>query len=60
MYSYSFNILREYNSELGVIISTEIFSRKETLEESLFTPYYFYLIFYFGHLFFILIYRLQL
>ena len=27
-----------YNSELGVIISSEFFSRKETLEEALFTP----------------------
>ena len=27
-----------YNSELGVIISSEFFSRKETLEEVLFTP----------------------
>ena len=27
-----------YNSEMGVIISSEFFSRKETLEEALFTP----------------------
>ena len=27
-----------YNSELGIIISSEFFSRKETLEEALFTP----------------------
>ena len=27
-----------YNSELGLIISSEFFSRKETLEEALFTP----------------------
>ena len=27
-----------YNSELGVIISSEFFSCKETLEEALFTP----------------------
>ena len=27
-----------YNSELGVIISSEYFSRKETPEEALFTP----------------------
>ena len=27
-----------YNSELGVIISSEFFSRKETPEEALFTP----------------------
>ena len=29
-----------YNSELGIIISSEFFSCKETLEEALFTPYY--------------------
>ena len=27
-----------YNSELGIIISSGFFSRKETLEEALFTP----------------------
>ena len=28
-----------YSSELGIIISSEFFSRKETLEEALFAPY---------------------
>ena len=27
-----------YNSELGIIISSEFFSHKETLEEAIFTP----------------------
>ena len=32
------SIISIYNSELGVIISSEFFSRKETPEEALFTP----------------------
>ena len=41
-----------YNSELGIIISSKKL-RKETLEEALFSPWYFYLFFYFGNLIFI-------
>ena len=34
-----------YNSELGIIISSELFWHKETPEEALCTPEYHYLIF---------------
>ena len=60
-----------YNSELGVIISSEFFYAKKLWKKHYLLPssfiyfftyrqFIFYLIFYLGNLFFILIYRLQL
>ena len=40
-----------YNSELGLIISSEFFSHKETLEEALFTSSSFIYLFYLGNFF---------